>query len=373
MGTHTQTDQMIEYVYIHVPFCLKKCSYCSFFSVEFSKEDSNKFVDFLIIEINLFKQKYTIKPKTIYFGGGSTSLLTSDQINLITSQFVISKPVEITLECNPININTQFANELIKTPINRISLGAQSFIDDELKTLGRLHNSDDVHAAFKILQEFGYKNISVDLIYSLPEQTKKEIEYSLNELIQLKPEHISTYCLSLGKDVPLYSRKTQIPSDEKIADFYYLIRNKLISTGYEHYEISNFAKKGYKSKHNSSYWNDKFYVGLGPSASGYINDIRYNNSTDLENYYEKITKNKIMDEQTKLSKSDHEKEYIFLGLRKAQGLDLAEFNGIFKTDFRQKYMKVLDKYEKLLDINEKVIKLKPEAYFISNEIFAEFM
>ncbi len=390
MGTYTQTDQVIKYVYIHVPFCLRKCSYCSFFSVEFSKEASNRFVDYLLKEINLFKQKYSILPKTIYFGGGTPSLFTSDQINLITSQFDISQTEEITLECNPINITTQFANELTKTAINRISLGAQSFIDDELKTLGRLHNSGDVYVAFKILREFGYKNISLDLIYGLPDQTKKDVEFSLNEIIQLDPEHISTYCLSLEKDVPLFSRKPQIPTDEEVAEFYYLICNKLISAGYEHYEISNFARRGFNSKHNLCYWNDQYYLGLGPSASGYLNHnlksdchpersrrirnlVRYTNSADLENYYEKITKNKIMDDQTILSENDHEKEYIFLGLRKSKGLDLAEFNRIFKTDFIQKYKLVVHKYKNLLDINEKVIKLKPEAYFISNEIFSEFM
>jgi len=373
MGTHTQTDQVIKYVYIHVPFCLRKCSYCSFFSIDFSKEASKRFVENLIEEINLYKQKYQITPKTIYFGGGTPSLLTSDQINLIISKFDTSKTEEITLECNPVNINSQLAAELIKTSVNRISLGVQSFIDDELKTLGRLHNSADVYDAFKTLRDSGFKNISLDLIYGLPDQTKKNIEFSLNEIIQLNPEHISTYCLSLEKKVPLFSKKSQIPADNKVAEFYYLVSNELISAGYEHYEISNFAKKGFISKHNMCYWNDEAYLGFGPSAAGYINNKRYTNPADLMNYEQMIAENKIILDQIILSENDHEKEYIFLGLRKAKGLDLLEFNRIFETDFRQKYKQVIHKFKNLLDLNEKAVKLKPEAYFISNEIFAEFM
>ena len=398
MGKNTQTDQVINYVYIHVPFCLRKCSYCSFFSINFSKEASSKFIKYLIKEINLFKQKYSIKPKTIYFGGGTPSLLTAEQINSIISQFDISEVGEITLECNPININNEFADRLKTTQINRISLGAQSFLDKELKVLGRLHKADEIRNAYKIFCDHGYNNISLDLIYGLPNQTKEDVEFSLDEIIKLNPEHISTYCLSLEKDVPLFSLVDQIPADEKVADFYYLIRNKLISAGFVHYEISNFAKSDFESKHNLCYWNDEDYLGFGPSAAGYLNFnsksdchpepfdiaqdklsrrknhlIRYNNSANIEEYYKMLDDNKIMIDKTILNNDDHEKEYIFLGLRKAAGLDLEEFKNKFKTDFTKKYDKVLHKFNNLLEINERTIKLKPEAYFISNEIFSEFM
>lgn len=395
MGKNTQTDQVISYVYIHVPFCLRKCSYCSFYSVEFSKKASNKFVKYLIKEINLFKQRYSIKPKTIYFGGGTPSLLTAGQIISIISQFDISETEEITLECNPVNIDDKFTNELTATPINRISLGAQSFLDSELKILGRLHKADKINSTYKILRDHDYKNISLDLIYGLPDQTKKDVEFSLDKIIQLDPEHISTYCLSLEKDVPLFSKADQIPTDEKIAEFYYLIRNKLISAGFEHYEISNFAKSGFESKHNLCYWNDEHYLGFGPSAAGYLNNChpecpdeigmyrrindeenivyRYNNMANFETYYKMLDKNKIMTDKIILSKDDHEKEYIFLGLRKAAGLDLEEFESKFKTDFIKKYDQVINKFNNLLEIYNGSIKLKPEAYFISNEIFSEFM
>ncbi|NQT65141.1 MAG: radical SAM family heme chaperone HemW [FCB group bacterium] len=398
MEKNPQTDQVISYVYIHVPFCLRKCSYCSFFSNEFSKEASARFVKYLIKEINLFKQRYGIKPKTIYLGGGTPSLLTAEQINSIISLFDISETEEITLECNPVNIDDKFANELITTPINRISLGAQSFLDDELKNLGRLHKADEIRNAYRILRDWGYKNISLDLIYGLPDQTKKDVEFSLAEMIRLAPEHISTYCLSLEKDVPLFSRKDQIPTDEKVAEFYYQIRHKLIFAGFEHYEISNFAKSNFESKHNLCYWNDEHYLGFGPSAAGYVNYfsnpdchpepfgtaqdrlsrrikniIRYTNPANFDEYYKMLDENKIMTNKTILNNDDHEKEFIFLGLRKASGLDLEEFENKFEAEFTDKYDQVIHKFNNLLEINDKTIKLKPEAYFISNEIFSEFM
>ncbi len=373
MGKNTQTDQVISYVYIHVPFCLRKCSYCSFFSVNFSEEESSRFVEYLIKEINLFKQKYSIKPKTIYFGGGTPSLLSAKQINLIISQFNISKVEEITLECNPVNITNEFADELKTTPINRISLGAQSFLDKELKILGRLHKADGIRNAYKILRDHGYKNISLDLIYGLPNQTKKDVEFSLNEMIKLDPEHISTYCLGLEKDVSLFSKIDQIPADEKVAEFYYLIRTKLISAGFDHYEISNFAKIGFESKHNLCYWNDKHYLGFGPSAAGYIGNIRYNNFADFRDYYIILDENKIMMDKIIVNEEDHEKEFIFLGLRKSTGMNLEDFKNIFKASFTEKYESVIYKFRNLLEINDGSIKLKPEAYFISNEIFSEFM
>ena len=373
MEKNTEADQVISYVYIHVPFCLKKCNYCSFFSVKFSKEASTIFVKYLIKEINLFKQKYNIKPKTIYFGGGTPSLLTAEQINSIVSQFDISETEEITLECNPVNVDDKFVNELIATQVNRISLGAQSFLDKELKILGRLHGADEIGNSYKLLLDHGYKNISLDLIYGLPNQTKKDVEFSLDEIIKLNPEHISTYCLSLEKDVPLFSKIDQIPSDEKVADFYHLIRDKLISTGFEHYEISNFAKSGFESKHNLCYWNDEHYLGFGPSAAGYIGNIRYTNLANFKEYYKMLDENKIMMNKTILQKDDHEKEYIFLGLRKTAGLDLEEFENKFDTNFTKKYSLIIHKFQNLLDVNNRTIKLKPEAYFISNEIFSEFM
>ncbi|MCK4695362.1 MAG: radical SAM family heme chaperone HemW, partial [Candidatus Cloacimonetes bacterium] len=337
-----QTDQLIKYIYIHIPFCLKKCNYCSFYSEIYSEDLKKNFVSCLIEEIKLFKDKFDIKPETIYFGGGTPSLLFSDDLNTIISNLVPIQQlpdgnIEITLEANPININKIQGKELAETLINRISLGVQSFLDKELKLLGRLHNAEQIYKAYENLRSAGFKNISFDLIYGLPNQTIKDVTFSLERIIDLDPEHISTYCLSLGKDVPLYNMKKQIPSDEEVSKFYYFIRDKLMTAGYEHYEISNFAKEGFESRHNLCYWNDEFYLGLGRAASGYIERNRYTNPSDLYEYFIQIETMEVFGNFRSLSKSDHEKEFIFLSLRKTAGMNLKEFQKKFQTDFLKKY------------------------------------
>ena len=366
----------INYIYIHIPFCLRKCNYCSFYSEKFASELKNRFVSFLIKEINQVKQRFKIKPLTIYFGGGTPSLLDVSDIQKIISQFDLSQIQEITLESNPKNITSVFVQKLSEIPINRISLGAQSFIDSELNLLGRLHNSEQISRAFELIRNQGFNNISLDLIYGLPNQKMLDVQFSLERIIELNPEHVSLYCLNLEENVPLYSKKHLIPEDEVIAGFYDLIRRELISSGYEQYEISNFAKKGFESKHNLCYWSDKLYLGFGPSAAGYFVNTRYTNPADLEEYFETIkTYHPAAAGLGSLCKKDHEKEFIFLSLRKTKGMNLKEFQSKFDENFLKKYEKIIARYlkKKYLEINEDFIRLTPKAYFVSNEIFSEFM
>ncbi|NQV17350.1 MAG: radical SAM family heme chaperone HemW [Armatimonadetes bacterium] len=366
---------LINYIYIHIPFCLQKCSYCSFYSEKYTLELKNKFVSYLIEEVSLFKKRFKIKPLTIYFGGGTPSLLDVSDIHKIISQFDLAQIQEITLELNPINITTEFVQKLPETPINRISMGAQSFIDSELNLLGRLHNSEQISRAFELLRNQGFENISLDLIYGLPNQKMQDVLFSLDRIIELNPEHVSLYCLSLEENIPLYSEKHLIPEDEVISDIYDLMRTRLISSGFEQYEISNFAKKGFESKHNLCYWSDKYYLGFGPSAAGYLKNFRYTNPADLEEYFETIKTSQIFGNLVSLSNEDHEKEFIFLSLRKTKGMNLKEFRIKFQKEFLKKYLKTIDKYleDNFLEIEGEFIKLTPEAYFISNEIFLEFM
>lgn len=375
---------MIDHIYIHIPFCLRKCNYCSFYSVEFSSILKEKYLTSLLREIEFYQQKFEIKPKTIYFGGGTPSLLSTEDLNNILSKFDLSDIKEITLEVNPININEEYAGELSQTSINRISLGVQSFLDNELKLLGRLHDSNKVYSAYESLRNSGFENISFDLIYGLPNQKLADIEFSLKKMIELEPEHISTYCLSLEEDVPLFMKKSEMPDDETISKFYHFIREELIPTGYEQYEISNFAKSGFESKHNLSYWNDRSYSGFGPAASGYLKYchpersrriFRYTNPADLEEYHDLIKISQVFGKMLSLSEADHEKEFIFLSLRKTKGLDLKKYRMDFGADFLQKYEKVIAKYleGKYLEIESDCIRLTPKAYFVSNEIFTEFV
>lgn len=383
----------IKHVYIHVPFCLQKCGYCSFYSEVFSQEKKQEYLLYLLREIDFFQNKFEIKPKTIYLGGGTPSLLSSKEINSILHKFNFSQIREITLEANPATITTNYANEIFQTPINRISLGIQSFDDSELKLLGRLHNSKQAEAAFINLRKGGFHNISFDLIYGLPNQTEKKLIYSLKKIIELEPEHISTYCLSLEIDVSLFPMKAQIPADEQVSNFYFLIREKLLAAGYQQYEISNFAKTGFASKHNLCYWDDKFYLGFGPAAAGYVchpecfdkiemyrrmneqKRIRYTNPANLDGYYKQIERKQIFLNAAILKSETYEKEFIILALRKAEGLNLKMFQQNFKTDFLKKYNLIIEKYLKqnLLVVEGDFIKLMPKAYFVSNEILAEFI
>ena len=296
-------------------------------------------------------------------------------IQKIISQFDLAQIQEITLESNPKNITTEFVQKLSETPINRISLGAQSFIDSELSLLGRLHDSEQISRAFDLLRNRGFENISLDLIYGLPNQKMQEVLFSLERIIELNPEHVSLYCLSLEENVLLYSKKHLIPEDEDIADFYDLIRTRLMSSGFEQYEISNFAKKGFESKHNLCYWSDKHYLGFGPSAAGYFKNFRYTNPAGLEEYFKQIETSQIFGKLVSLRESDHEKEFMFLSLRKTKGMNLKKFENKFQKDFLKKYRKTIDKYleNNFIAIEGEFIKLTPKAYFVSNEIFSEFV
>lgn len=366
---------VVEHIYIHVPFCVKKCGYCSFYSTGYSETEADKYVSALKQEINLYRQKYQLKPKTIYFGGGTPSLLKADAVRSIIKRVGFSEETEITLEANPSSITQEYAYQIAKAGINRVSMGVQSMLQKELDLLGRIHDVQQVKDALLCLRKAGIGNISLDLIYGLPDQKLEDLEYSLNELIALTPQHISTYCLSLEKDVPLYSLKNKIPEDEIVAEFYEFIRTRLQRAGFEQYEISNFARIGKESKHNSSYWEDRPYLGLGPAAAGYLDGKRYNNPSLLEKYNQQIVDEVIMPDFEELSAAEHESEYIFLQLRKCRGINLENFMHIFTHNFVDKYVDKIEKFTKLglMKVENGHCYLTPEAYFISNQIMSEFV
>ncbi len=369
-----QADK-IEYIYIHIPFCIKKCPYCSFYSEKYSKNETENYISFLKKEILLYKNYYSIKPKTIYLGGGTPNLLSPRQINEIINLFDISKTEEITIEANPIVITENYLKNLLNTPVNRISLGIQSMINSELKILGRLHKAEDTNLKINLLKKYGYNNFSIDLMYGLPDQKISDVEYSIKKMIEFNPKHISIYCLSLEKDVPMFKYYNRIPNDEILNKMYYLIRNILTENNFLHYEISNFARKGFESIHNSAYWTDKYYLGFGPSAAGYVKGFRYDNPNNLKKYYQTISNKIILPNAKKISQKNHMEEFLFLGLRLAKGIDLDEFEEKFGNDNLTEYIKSLQKYIDLKLVIKKGNRmfLAPDAYFISNEIFSNLL
>ncbi len=363
----------INHIYLHYPFCLKKCDYCSFHSLT-NLQLQESYIECLEKEIILRKKQFSLQPHTVYFGGGTPSLMNNAQINKILSYFDLTACQEITLEVNPVTVDLAYFEDLRATQVNRISIGAQSFLDKELKLLGRLHNAENTRETFKYLRDLGYTNISLDYMYGLPKQKKKDILISLEEYLKLDPEHISIYCLSLEEGTPLFEKNPQLPKDEVISDFYHLIRETLTKAGYLQYEISNFAKPGFESQHNLSYWSDKYYLGLGASASGYYYNTRYNNY-ELETYLNALSLNEYPCEIEVMEEEEHEKEYIFLSLRKSEGLNFADFETKFGYSFRQKYAQIISKFlsEGMLEVNDNFVFLTPQAYFVSNSVFCEFV
>ena len=266
--------------YIHIPFCEKKCNYCDFTSFRFSEDLNSKYLNYLLREIDIYKKKYDLdeKQNTIYFGGGTPSLLSIEELNRILSNFNYDEHTEITIELNPKTVDKKKLREYKKLGINRLSIGVQSFNDKFLKSLGRIHNSLEAEKIYNDARELGFENISLDLMFSLPTQTLKDLEKDLNKLFLLEPNHFSIYSLIWEEGTKFYqdlvAGKLKETDNELEADMYERIIELAQIKGYKHYEISNFSKQNFESKHNMAYWENRNYLGLGLSAAGYIGNIR---------------------------------------------------------------------------------------------------
>ena len=362
---------MPQSVYIHIPFCKSKCHYCSFIS--FPKiEQKKEYLSTLEKEIHASYEGEILN--TLYFGGGTPSLLNSQDFKKLISNFNINEKTEITTELNPDDINENYASQLFCTKINRISLGCQTFNDDILKQINRRHNSKQVIEAVKNLQNAGFNNISLDFIYGLPNQTENMFYDDLKKAVDLGIKHISLYGLSIEKECYFYSHKPlNLADDEKQADMYLGAVKLLTRLGFEHYEISNFALKGYYSKHNLTYWNNNEYYGFGVAAHGYINNIRYGNKENIEDYINNPLEHLQTHTQTLQEKLEEE---IFLGFRKMkEGINVLDINKKYSIDFEKRYGNIIKKYLPLNLIRKTPdgYSLTPNGALVSNTILAEFL
>jgi len=373
-------------IYIHIPFCESKCGYCDFFSVT-NLDQVKKFLSGLEKEIELYAVKYGKNETfdTIYIGGGTPSILSYLQINRILNSlfknFRISENAEITIEINPGTINKSKLTEFNKAGINRLSIGVQSFNENELKFLGRIHSAEESVKSLQYAIEAGFENLSIDLIYALPNQSLSDWEISIRKAIELNPTHISAYNLTIEKGTPFYDLKTngklKTLSESKEKEFFDITDVSFSDAGYNHYEISNFAK-GEKniSKHNYKYWQHNNYLGLGPSAHSFWNNQRWGNYKSVEKYLLNLRKNIEPVEFTEtLSTKDLEFEHIFLSLRTYGGLDLIKFQKRFRSDFKSKYKSIFSKlvnkeYAKINDIN---FKLTNKGMALYDEILPLFI
>lgn len=360
---------MIKSAYIHIPFCEKKCNYCSFCSFSLIKK-KNDYINALLKEVKfLYKNE---KLETIYFGGGTPSLLNSNDIKKILDELNYDKNTEITLELNPHNITQSKLKEFKEIGINRLSIGLQSFDDELLKIIGRTHNSKEALFVTDEIKKIGFDNFSIDLIYGLPNQTLKKWRETLDYAIKINPKHISLYGLKIENGT--YFKKfppKNLPDEDMQAKMYKLAIKKLNKL-FIHYEFSNFAKENkYISKHNSCYWKCQNYYGFGLSASGYIENKRYTNTFNFSDYIN----NPSAKNYQILTVEEQIEEEIFLGLRLLKGIDFNYINQKFNIDIYKKYKPEFDKNisQGLMKKTENGVKLTQIGILLSNEILCDFI
>ena len=360
---------MIKHVYVHIPFCLSRCGYCSFYAEVLERGLVRKYLDILKQEIQEYQNEYEIVPETLYFGGGTPSLLQPTEIEEIIKCFEKSKISEITLEINPATVTRKDLEGYRAIGINRASFGIQSMHDVELEFLGRLHRTHDVLQLYQIGINELFEMISFDLIYGLPNQCLTRIESTLVQLLEFEPNHFSIYCLTLENDVPLFAYRDYLPTDEVLAEMYFKIIEILTRNGYAQYELSSFCKQGQKSFHNEAYWSGKHFLGFGAGASGYLPGVRYRNSRIKE-----YLQGNYQEERFQLTKEDEYQEYLITGLRKVSGVSLTEFEQRFGFSLLEKYEQEIKQLlqKGLIEVTTD-LKIKSEHLFIANEVLCEFV
>lgn len=377
---------MFNRLYIHVPFCVEKCHYCAFVSSAPEKNDLMEYPTLLMRELQLHATNAEAVA-SIYFGGGTPSLLQPLQLAQllegISGQVNLSTVAEITLEANPGTVDHMSLKAFRDAGVNRISLGIQSFDDRFLKCLGRIHTAEQSRQAFRDAREAGFKNISIDLIHSLPGQSLDQWRSDLMHAIQLCPEHISIYGLTVEEGTPfahIYPADSPALADEDLsADMFELADELLMASGFEHYEIANYARPGYRSQHNSGYWKRDGYLGLGVAAHSFLRQgygIRFSNPDNLEEYRRGVTSGQLarVDEH-RLTQGDAMAEYMFLGLRLAEGANLTAFEREFGRSLESVYGSATADLIRLglLIRKENVLTLTQRGMLLSNQVFSRFL
>ena len=373
---------MTKSAYIHIPFCKSKCKYCSFIS--YTKPDM--ITGYIYALLKDISDNYRVEElRTLYFGGGTPSLVPAELLGKVISKFKFQNEYELTVEVNPDDCTPEYLQALIKQGVNRLSIGSQTFDDNILKLIGRRHNSSDIIRTVEFAKNAGFENISVDLIYGLPTQTLEGLRQDLDKFLSLEIQHISTYGLKIEADsywgkyynkadnrlvVPNSDRIYLPPDDDTQADMYEGVNEILERNGFYRYEVSNFAKKGYESKHNLNYWNNNEYYGFGAAAHGYVDGVRFYNYSELEKYMANPSTHqygKTLTEDEKLE------EEIFLGFRKREGVNVNKIKEKFGIDFENKYKAILEKYSDFIEKTPAGYALNLKGVLVSNMILADFI
>ncbi len=407
-------------LYVHIPFCVRKCAYCDFLSAPADMQERTLYVDALTKEIRAEKEEYrNYKVSTIFLGGGTPSVLGEDEIaeifRALYESFDISDSAEITMEVNPGTVTEGKAAVWKKCGVNRLSIGLQSVNDDELRMLGRIHTYREFLNTWETVRGAGFRNVNIDLISAIPGQTLESWCRTLRTAAELEPEHISAYSLIIEEGTPFYERYGEeagcnfetendkareadgcqtvlppLPDEDTEREIYKATEEILAGYGYHRYEISNYAKDGYECRHNLGYWERKEYLGLGLGASSLIDECRFHNTEDMKKYlefFEKSTSDPaglsnstdclsgIREEVESLSREDQMEEFMFLGLRKTEGISMNEFCEAFDRDVFEVYGPQIRKMEEqgLLIVQDGRIRLTERGTDVSNYVFSEFI
>lgn len=366
-------------LYIHIPFCVRKCAYCDFLSAPGSEEAKASYTKALLREIEAVKTEKR-EVSSIFVGGGTPSALSpslmGDIFEKIHESFSVAQDAEITIEANPGTLSKEKLFLYKNAGINRLSLGLQSPEAAELKSLGRIHTYEEFLESFSLAREAGFQNINVDLMCALPDQTYEGWIRNLRTVAALHPEHISAYSLIVEEGTPFAKRKLNLPDEDTEYRMYEDTAGILGEYGYEQYEISNYAKKGLACRHNIGYWTRKEYLGLGLGAASLWGNQRFSNTSDFSEYLnDSGSPEKIRENRETLSLEEEMSEFMFLGLRMTEGVSKAEFQESFGTPIESVYGKVLDKYKSvgLLEEKEGRIFLTRAGIHVSNGVMAEFL
>lgn len=373
-------------IYIHIPFCRSRCSYCDFSTGIYSVDAASRYVTSLCQEVASYTEaSERVVVDTIYFGGGTPSLLSADQLgqilDLVYRRFNVAEGCESTLEMNPGTVNPKTLEEFRRLGINRASFGAQTFNDHELARLGRSHTSDQTRETFRQLRKSGFDNVSLDLIAGLPGQTLEQWTNNVDEALAMRPEHLSFYLLEVHEGTPLANHirigLQPKPDEELAAEMYELMLDHAIEAGYQHYEISNLCLPGHESRHNTKYWTGAPYYGFGCSAHSYDGLARrWSNERDANSYVEMIEVGRSpVVERRELNEEDQRAEAVFLGLRMMDGYSVRDHETRFGANLIDQHREELSRFSEagLIELKNDVLKLTRSGALLSNEVFAAFV
>lgn len=372
-------------VYLHIPFCKSRCSYCDFATDVYRDAGSvERYVEAICSEIDRHPISHIPNPKSIdsiYFGGGTPSLLSSSQVEKILTTvrnaFDIAEGAEITMEMNPATVTPETLASFRASGINRASFGVQTFNDRDLKLLARGHDANDARNTFRMLRDAGFDNVSFDLIAGLPGQTIDDWKQNLDEAVAMQPEHLSLYLLEIHESTPLAeqlrSGRRPMPDEAVAADMFESMIETLEAVGYDQYEISNFTKPGFQSRHNTKYWRLDPVFGFGVSAHSFDGRERYANERDTAGYVRLVESGGSA--EVSRESVDAASEFVFLGLRLMEGIDLAEYKTRFGSDLVERYRNEIDDLlrKELIEISDPRMRLTRRGMLFSNEVFAEFV